>query len=141
MKLEHLIDGYKHNGINVEVIIDNEKEKAGIIKFNEYIYATYYEDDEIVKSIQVFANTLTSKEINKQLEHTINLLKVLSNTIELLTNVNEEVRNMILDTLGLFNNTFKDGKQLQHNNYGYKIEIAEGLILFTIGEIDNEEDN
>ena len=29
MKLEHLIDGYKHNGINVEVIIDNEKEKAG----------------------------------------------------------------------------------------------------------------
>lgn len=141
MKLEHLIDGYKHNGINVEVIIDNEKEKAGIIKFTDYIHATYYEDDEIVKSIQVFANTLTSKEINKQLEHTINLLKVLSNTIELLTNVSEEVRNMILDTLGLFNNTFREGKQVKYNGYGYKIEIAVGLILFTIGEIDNEEDN
>lgn len=141
MKLEHLIDGYKHNGINVEVIIDNEKEKAGIIKFTDYISATYYEDDEIVKSIQVFANTITSKEITNQLEHTINLLKVLSNTIELLTNVSEEERNMILETLGLFNNTFKDGKQLQHNNYGYKIEIVDGLILFTIGEIDNEEDN
>ena len=141
MKLEHLIDGYKHNGINVEVIIDNEKEKAGIIKFTDYIYATYYEDDEIVKSIQVFANTITSKEISNQLDHTINLLKVLSNTIELLTNVSEEVRNMILDTLGLFNNTFKEGKQLQHNNYRYKIEIADGLILFTIGEIENEEDN
>ena len=141
MKLEHLIDGYKHNGINVEVIIDNEKEKAGIIKFTDYISATYYEDDEIVKSIQVFANTITSKEISNQLDHTINLLKVLSNTIELLTNVSGEVRNMILDTLGLFNNTFKEGKQLQHNNYRYKIEIADGLILFTIGEIENEEDN
>lgn len=139
MKLEHLIDAYKYKEIKAE--ITKQEDKAGIIKFNEYIYATYYEDDEIVKSIQVFANTLTSKEINKQLEHTINLLKVLSNTIELLTNVNEEVRNMILDTLGLFNNTFKDGKQLQHNNYGYKIEIADGLILFTIGEISNEEDN
>lgn len=141
MKLEHLIDGYKHNGINVEVIIDNEKEKAGIIKFTDYIYATYYEDDEIVKSIQVFANTLTSKEINNQLDHTINLLKVLSSTIELLTNVSEEVRNMILDTLGLFNNTFREGKQVKYNGYGYKAEIADGLILFTIGEIDNEEDN
>ena len=48
---------------------------------------------------------------------------------------------MILDTLGLFNNTFKEGKQVKYNGYGYKIEIAEGLILFTIGEIDNEEDN
>jgi hypothetical protein len=139
MKLEHLIEAYKFKELNVEMI--EQEDKAGVIKFTDYIYATYYEDDEIVKSIQVFANTIADKEINNQLEHTINLLKVLSNTIELLTNVNEEVRNMILDTLGLFNNTFKDGKQLQHNNYGYKIEIADGLILFTIGEIDNEEDN
>src|SRR5690554_929299 len=139
MKLEHLIEAYKYKEIKAE--ITKQEGKAGVIKFNEYIYATYYEDDEIVKNIQVFANTITSKEINKQLEHTINLLKVLSNTIELLTNVNEEVRNMILDTLGLFNNTFKDGKQVKYNGYGYKIEIADGLILFTIGGIDNEEDN
>lgn len=139
MKLEHLIEAYKYKEIKAE--ITSQEGKAGVIKFNEYIYATYYEDDEIVKSIQVFANTITSKEISNQVEHTINLLKVLSNTIELLTNVSEEVRNMILDTLGLFNNTFKEGKQVKYNGYGYKIEIADGLILFTIGEIDNEEDN
>lgn len=139
MKLEHLIEAYKYKEIKAE--ITKQEGKAGVIKFNEHIYATYYEDDEIVKSIQVFANTIADKEINNQVEHTINLLKVLSNTIELLTNVSEEIRNMILDTLGLFNNTFKDGKQVKYNGYGYKIEIADGLILFTIGEIDNEEDN
>ena len=139
MKLEHLIEAYKYKEMKAE--ITKQEDKAGVIKFTDYIYATYYEDDEIVKSIQVFANTILSKEVNKQLEHTINLLKVLSNTIELLTNVSEDIRNTILDTLGLFNNTFKDGKQVKYNGYGYKIEIADGLILFTIGEIDNEEDN
>lgn len=139
MKLEHLIEAYRFKGLNVETT--KQEDKAGVIKFTDYIYATYYEDDEIVKSIQVFANTIADKEINNQVEHTINLLKVLSNTIELLTNVSEEIRNMILDTLGLFNNTFKEGKQVKYNGYGYKIEIADGLILFTIGGIDNEEGN
>ena len=64
MKLEHLIDAYKFKEMNVE--LTKQEGKAGVIKFNEYIYATYYEDDEIVKSIQVFANTITSKEISNQ---------------------------------------------------------------------------
>lgn len=139
MKLEHLIEAYKYKEIKAE--ITKQEGKAGVIKFNEYIYATYYEDDEIVKSIQVFANTITSKEISNQLDHTINLLKVLSNTIELLTTATPEESNTILETLGLFNNTFKEGKQVKHNGYGYRVEIADGLILFTVGEIDNEEDN
>ena len=138
MKLEHLMQAYKHNGIEPIEVKRVEEERSGVIKFTDDIYATYYEDDEVVRSIQIFATALTSKAktASNQVIHTTELLKVLSHTIDLLANTTQKERNDILKSLGLFNGAFKEGKYIQYQTHMYKIEIVESLILFTLSEVE-----
>ena len=137
MKLEHLIQAYKLNNIEAEVKdMSNETERAGTISFANGISAAYLLDDEdIVISIKIFFNCLGSIKAKEQVSHIIKVLSVMQNTTMLLSNIPQKECNMILDELGLFNNTFKEGKQIKHIDHTYRIEIIDGLLCLSINEI------
>lgn len=140
MKLEHLIQAYKLNSIEAEVKdTSDENEKAGVITFAKGITAAYLlDDEEIVVSMKMFFNCLARDNIklDNQLSHTIKVLNVMQNTIMLLCNVSQKECNMILDKLGLFDNTFRDGKQIKHLQHCYRLEVVEGLLCLNINEIE-----
>lgn len=139
MKLEHLMQVYKVNNINAELKeMNTDKERAGTITFANGISAAYLlDDEEIVVSMKMFFNCLArGMKVNAQLSHAIKVLNIMQNTIMLLSNITQKECNMILDKLGLFNNTFMQGKQIKHLEHNYKIEVLNGLLCFTINEIE-----
>lgn len=140
MKLEHLLQAYKVNSIEAELKEMNDKnEKAGIITFANGISASYLLDnEEIVIAMKIFFNCLTrdSLTITNQISHVIKIIQIMQNTIMLLANVTQKESNMILESLGLFDNTFMEGKQIKHLEHTYKIEAKDGLLCMSINEID-----
>jgi len=142
VKLEHLIQAYKLNNIEAEVKDMSEaNERAGTITFAEGISAAYLlDDEEIVIAIKIFFNCLArgSMKVEAQLSHTIKVLSVMQNTIMLLGNITQKECNMILETLGLFDNTFSEGKQIKHLDHSYRIEVIDGLLCLSISEIKEE---
>ena len=117
MKLEHLLQAYKVNNIEAELKEMNDKqEKAGVIKFANGISASYLLDNEdIVIAMKIFFNCLTRDTLTatNQISHVINIIQIMQNTIMLLGNVTQKETNMILESLGLFNNTFAEEKQIK----------------------------
>lgn len=115
MKLEHLIQAYKVNNIEAKLKEMNTKdEKAGVITFANGISASYLLDNEdIVVATKIFFNCLTTDKlkIQNQLNHTIKILTIMQNTIMLLGNIPQKECNMILEKLGLFDNTFVKRKE------------------------------
>ena len=139
MKLEHLIQAYKVNNIEAELKEMNiNNERAGVITFANGISASYLLDDEdIIIAMKIFFNCLArgSMKAEEQVSHIIKVLSVMQNTIMLLSNIPQKECNMILDELGLFDNTFKEGKQIKHLEHTYKIEVIDGLLCLSINEI------
>ena len=115
MKLEHLIQAYKLNKIDATIKdMSNEDERAGVINFANGISASYLLDDEdIVIAMKIFFNCLTvdGLTVQNQLSHTIKVIQVMQNTIMLLSNIPQKECNMILEKLGLFDNTFQKRKE------------------------------
>lgn len=140
MKLEHLIQAYKINNIDTEIKdMSDENERAGTITFASGISAAYLLDDEdIIISMKIFFNCLTreSMKVDTQLSHTIKVLNIMQNTIMLISNITQKECNMILDKLGLFDNTFMKGKQIKHLEHTYKVEVIDGLLSLSINEIE-----
>lgn len=140
MQLQHLIEAYKINNINIEIKdMSDENERAGTITFANGISAAYLLDDEdIIISMKIFFNCLTreSMKVDTQLSHTIKVLNIMQNTIMLLSNITQKECNMILDKLGLFDNTFMKGKQIKHLEHTYKVEVIDGLLSLSINEIE-----
>lgn len=138
MKLEHLIQAYKVNNIEAEV---KAEDIAGTINFDKGISASYLlDDEEIVIAMKVFINCF-SREITKAdvyISYVLKAIKVMQQTIMLLGNVTQHEANMILEKLGLFNNTFKEGKQIKHLSHMYKLEVIEGLLCLSINEIEGQ---
>lgn len=143
MKLEHLIQAYKINGIEAKLKEENEatglnnKERAGVISFGNGISASYLLDnEEIVVAMKMFFNCLASSfKVDEQISHAAKVIRVMQKTIMLLSNISQKECNMILQSLGLFDNTFQEGKQIKHLEYEYRIEAVSGLLCLTIVEI------
>lgn len=146
MKLEHLIQAYKINGIEAKLKEENEatglnnKERAGVISFGNGISASYLLDnEEIVVAMKMFFNCLASSfKVDEQISHAAKVIRVMQKTIMLLSNISQKECNMILQSLGLFDNTFTQGKQIQHLDHTYKIEIIDGLLCLSINEKEEE---
>jgi hypothetical protein len=140
MKLEHLLQAYKINNIEAELKeMNSNNERTGVITFANGISASYLLDDEyIVIAMKIFFNCLARKsmKLDSQLSHVIKVLTVMQNTIMLLSNIPQKECNMILDKLGLFDNTFMQGKQIKHLEHTYKIEVIEGLLCLSINEVE-----
>lgn len=138
MKLEHLIQAYKLNNIEAEVKDMSEaNERAGTITFAEGISASYLlDDEEIIIEMKIFFNCLPrgNMKVEAYLSHTIEVLNVMQNTMMLLSNITQKECNMILGTLGLFDNTFSQGKQIKHLEHSYRVEVIGGLLCLSINE-------
>lgn len=141
MKLEHLLQAYKINNIDTEVKNMSDKKKAGVITFADGISASYLLDNEdIVIAMEIFFNCLArNNKPQAQINHVIKVLNVIQQTIMLLGNITQKETNMILEKLGLFDNTFRDEKQIKHLEHAYKIEVIDGLLCLSIDEIRHEE--
>lgn len=143
MKLEHLIQAYNFNKIPAKIKgqIEQDNEKAGTIEFYNGIVASYLLDDEdIVIAMKLFMNCLTRDTLTlpNQISHISKVLFVMQQTIMLLSNVSQKECNMILEKLGLFNNIFKEGKQIRHLDHAYKIEVVDGLLCLSIEEVNKD---
>lgn len=137
MKLEHLLQAYKVNNIKVESTTSTNN--TGTIKFNSGISAAYLLDkEEIVVAMKMFYNGLPQTEIDtkKLIDYTIKVINIMQNTIMLLANIPQKESNMILQQLGLFDDTFKRGKKISHLDHEYKVELVDNLICLTINEIE-----
>lgn len=115
MKLEHLIQAYNFNKIPAKTKeeVEIDKERAGTIEFYNGIVASYLLDnEEIIVAMKLFMNCLTrdTLTLTEQLSHTIKVLQVIQQTIMLLGNIPQKECNMILEKLGLFDNTFQKRK-------------------------------
>lgn len=142
MKLEHLLQAYKVNNINAELKeMNTEDANAGVITYANGISASYLLDDEdIVIAMKMFFNCLTQEElsIQNQINHTIKVIEIMQKTITLLSSIPREEATLVLETLGLFDNTFRSGKQVKHLDHEYKVEVINGLLCLSINEIDAE---
>ena len=140
MKLEHLLQAYKLNNIEAELKeMNKDNERAGVITFANGISASYLLDNEdIVIAMKIFFNCLARNDfkLTSQINHVIKIITIMQNTIMLLGNVSQKEANMILEGLGLFDNTFKDVKQIKHLEHTYKIEVIDGLLCLSINEIE-----
>ncbi len=115
MKLKHLIQAYNYNNIPAKIKeeIEQDSERAGTIEFYNGIVASYLLDNEdIIVAMKLFMNCLTrdTLTLTGQLSHTIKVLQVMQQTIMLLGNIPQKECNMILEKLGLFDNTFQKRK-------------------------------
>lgn len=115
MKLEHLIQAYNFNKIPAKIKeeVEVDKERAGTIEFYNGIVASYLLDNEdIIVAMKLFMNCLTrdTLTLTGQLSHTIKALEVMQQIIMLLGNIPQKECNMILEKLGLFDNTFQKRK-------------------------------
>ena len=116
MKLKHLIRAYNYNNIPAKIKeeIEQDSERAGTIEFYNGIVASYLLDNEdIIVAMKLFMNCLTrdTLTLTGQLSHTIKVLQVMQQTIMLLGNIPQKECNMILEKLGLFDNTFQKRKK------------------------------
>lgn len=143
MKLEHLIQAYNFNKIPAKIKeeVEKDNERAGTIEFYNGIAASYLLDNEdIIVAMKLFMNCLTRNTLTLtgQLSHTIKVLQVMQQTIMLLGNIPQKECNMILDRLGLFDNTFQNGKQIKHLEHTYRIEVIDGLLCLSIEEVNKD---
>lgn len=141
MKLEHLTQAYNFNKIPAKIKeqIEQDNERAGTIEFYNGIVASYLLDDEdIVVAMKLFMNCLTRDTLTLigQLSHTIKVLQVMQQTIMLLGNIPQKECNIILEKLGIFDNTFSKGKQIKHLDHTYEIEVIDGLLCLSIEEVE-----
>lgn len=143
MKLEHLLQAYKVNNVEAELKeMNTEEEKAGVISFANGISASYLlDDEEIIIAMKMFFNCITLEELSlsNQLSHTLKVINIMQNTIMLLSNITQKECNLILSELGLFDNTFTEGKKIKHLEHVYSIEVIDGLLCLSINEINMEE--
>ena len=140
MKLEHLIQAYKTNNVEAELKeINTNNERAGTIIFDNGISASYLLDnEEIVVAMKMFFNCLAKKgfKVTSQINHAIKVIDMMQKTIMLLSNITQKEANMMLESLGLFDGTFTEEKQIKHLEHVYKIEVISGLLCLTINEIE-----
>lgn len=144
MKIEHLIKAYNFNMIPAKIKEENEynNERAGVIVFVNGISASYLLDNEdIVIAMKLFMNCLDKDNLtlSGQLSHTIRVLQIMQQTIMQIGNMPQKECNMILEKLGLFDNTFSKGKQIKHLQHIFKIEVINGLLCLSVEEIINVE--
>ena len=135
MKLEHLLQGYQFNKIPVE-IKERMSEDSGVIKFTDDIHAAYLLDpDEIVIALEIFINCIAREmTLEQELIHTSKVIKILQQSIILLSNTTQEEATIILTNLGLFDGSFIKGKKIKLFEFEYKIEVIDGILHFSIKE-------
>lgn len=135
MKLEHLLQGYQFNRIQVD-IKERTSDDSGVLKFTDDIHAAYLLDsEEIVIDLELFINCIVKeKTLDKELMHTSKVIEILQQSIKLLSNITREEANIILTKLGFFDGSFVNKKQIKLFDFEYSTEVIDGILHFSIRE-------
>ena len=135
LDINNIIELYNEN--NIESYISQQDNNAGVITFNKDVHASYLLDSSgLIIGLNIFANAINSKskEVATQLYYTCSLLEILMSSIEIISNVTKENANSILNQLDIFGGNKLKPKAVRFNDFVYKIEATNGIIIFSIYE-------
>lgn len=131
MKVHHLIQAYKMN--NIEAELQEGNAKSGMIKYGKGMVSDYFLDSEdSIVSIQMFFNQI--KDMN--VLYSIKVIQLIQTTIMLFCNISQKEVNLILNGLGMFGTEKQEDAFIQHLQYQYRIKIENGVLYFSISELD-----
>lgn len=131
MKVDHLIQAYKMNKIEAE--LQEKNAKSGMVKYGEGMVSDYFLDSEnSIVSIQMFFNQIKDKDVL----YSIKVIRLIQTTIMLFCNISQQEANLILNGLGMFRKEKQEDTFIQHLQYQYRIKIENGLLYFSISELD-----
>lgn len=116
-------------------VLKKEESISGVIKYTEDIYASYFLEENEVKSIQIFATSKVGNSIQSQISHATKLIETFQNIAISVCDIEKEVVNQLIKDLGLFDKSFIRGRQQFLFDYLFKAEATDGLILLTIAEL------
>lgn len=106
-----------------------------VLKHSEDIFQTCYCQDDDVTAVQLFATAWVSKDPSKQIKHTESILKVFKSVLTLLCEYDDDDIGLAMNRLGLFDLSFKFGKEMSLYDYLLKAEVVDGLFIVTIAEV------
>ncbi|MDE8240092.1 hypothetical protein PT229_00955 [Erysipelothrix rhusiopathiae] len=106
-----------------------------VLKHSEDLFQTCYCQDDDVTAVQLFATACVSKDPIKQIKHTESILKVFKSVLTLLCEYDDDDVRLVMNRLGLFDLSFKFGKEMSLYDYLLKVEVVDGLFIVTIAEV------
>ena len=137
MKVEYLLECYRYHNIcyksiDEESIITSD-DKIFIINFDKHVKAVCCKNSEIVYSIRIVADW--GMGISNYNMHTLNVFNIIRTSINCLSNISHKEINIIFSSLGLYDGTFVKGKKIKNYENLYKIEVIDGILVFTIAKL------
>lgn len=106
-----------------------------VLKHSEDLFQTSYCQDDDVTAVQLFATACVSKDPIKQIKHTESIIKVFKSVLTLLCEYDDDDIGLVMNRLGLFDLSFKSGKEMSLYDYLLKAEVVDGLFIVTIAEV------
>lgn len=113
----------------------HQDKSSFVLKHSEDIFQTCYCQDDDVTAVQLFATACVSKDPIKQIKHTESILKVFKSVLKLLCEYDDDDIGLVMNRLGLFDLSFKFGKEMSLYDYLLKAEVVDGLFIVTIAEV------
>lgn len=137
MKLEHLLECYRYRGIYYQSIDEDSyitsNDKIITIHFDKHMKLICCSNSEIVYNIRIVADW--NKDISNYTMHTLYVLHIIQASIDCLSNISQNEINIILCGLGLYDGSFVKGKKIKNNENLYKVEVIDGVLMFTIAKL------
>ncbi|MDE8339818.1 hypothetical protein PT226_05240 [Erysipelothrix rhusiopathiae] len=120
---------------NMNVKEIHQDKSSFVLKHSEDLFQTCYCQDDDVTAVQLFATACVSKDSIKQIKHTESILKVFKSVLSLLCEYDDDDIRLVMNRLGLFDLSFKFGKEMSLYDYLLKAEVVNGLFIVTIAEV------
>lgn len=120
---------------NMNAIEIHQDKSSFVLKHSEDLFQTCYCQDDDVTAVQLFATACVSKDSIKQIKHTESILKVFKSVLSLLCEYDDDDIRLVMNRLGLFDLSFKFGKEMSLYDYLLKAEVVNGLFIVTIAEV------
>lgn len=118
-----------------EGIIESQEGISGVIKYSDDIFLTYFLKDNIVTAFQMFASCIPTNKLVTPIDHGITLITKVQQALINVCSVDQQEANAAMHILGMFDSSFKVGKQTVLFDYLLKSEVVEGLLLISATEL------
>lgn len=116
-------------------IIESQEGISGVIKYSDDIFLTYFLEDNIITAFQMFAACIPTNKLVNPVEHSITIITKVQQALINVCSVDQQEANAAMHILGLFDSSFKIGKQSALFDYLLKSEVVEGLLLISATEL------
>lgn len=131
MNLKHLLECYKYKNITYNSITyEPDNRNIITIHFNEYVKAVCVSDDEVILKINILIEN--NREISNMTLHAINVLNIIACSLHCISNISIEEEKIILQSLGLYDGSFRKNKSIKHENTLYNCKLIDNILWFSI---------